>query len=293
MRFTERMGIKPVKNVIQTDSMDTDLRNGLWNLLTIYYWNGCENDLDSMYRDYIRHDSDFYHLFSIMWHAYFKVPIDTLPDEWTKIYKTIRDYFFSCSWGEVYDFIEFVPENFLRQYSDNKNKKFRSACNHILVKELSAYRFVGTQITHITSQEEISEIEQAMMTPLQPVNRHMNAALGHLADRKSPDYRNSIKESISAVEAMCQLVSGQPKATLGQALGKIESTTKVKLHQALRDAFSKMYGYTNDAEGIRHALLEEPSLEFEDAKFMLVSCSAFVNYLLAKMARAGIDLKTK
>jgi hypothetical protein len=48
-----------------------------------------------------------------------------------------------------------------------------------------------------------------------------------------------------------------------------------------------MYGYTSDAEGIRHALMDEPTLESEDAKFMLVSCSAFVNYLRSKAARAG------
>jgi hypothetical protein len=44
-----------------------------------------------------------------------------------------------------------------------------------------------------------------------------------------------------------------------------------------------MYGYTSDAEGIRHALLEEPTLEQADAIFMLVTCSAFVNYLRAKL----------
>jgi hypothetical protein len=51
-----------------------------------------------------------------------------------------------------------------------------------------------------------------------------------------------------------------------------------------------MYGYTSDAQGIRHALMDEPNLSFEDAKFMLVSCSAFVNYLIAKAAKAGISL---
>jgi hypothetical protein len=47
-----------------------------------------------------------------------------------------------------------------------------------------------------------------------------------------------------------------------------------------------MYGYTNDTEGIRHALLEEPTLDADDARFMLVSCSAFVNYLKSKVSKA-------
>lgn len=62
------------------------------------------------------------------------------------------------------------------------------------------------------------------------------------------------------------------------------------MHPALKGAFEKLYGYTSSAKGIRHALLDEPNLGFEDAKFMLVSCSAFVNYLKSKAAKAGINL---
>ncbi len=69
-----------------------------------------------------------------------------------------------------------------------------------------------------------------------------------------------------------------------------EIETKISLHPALKDAFSSLYGYTSDAEGIRHALLDEPNLSFEDAKFMLVSCSAFINYLISKAPKAGIKI---
>ena len=48
--------------------------------------------------------------------------------------------------------------------------------------------------------------------------------------------------------------------------------------------------YTSDAAGIRHALLEDPNLDAEDAKFMLVACSAFINYLWAKAAEANIKV---
>jgi hypothetical protein len=50
----------------------------------------------------------------------------------------------------------------------------------------------------------------------------------------------------------------------------------------LLKAFSSLYGYRNDADGIRHALLEESNLEKEDATFMLVVCSAFIGYLYEK-----------
>jgi hypothetical protein len=66
---------------------------------------------------------------------------------------------------------------------------------------------------------------------------------------------------------------------------------RINFHPALKEAFDKLYGWTSDAEGIRHGLglMEEPNLEFEDAKFMLVACSAFINFLLEKAAKAGIN----
>jgi len=96
----------------------------------------------------------------------------------------------------------------------------------------------------------------------------------------SPNYRNSIKESISAVEAMRQIITGT-KSTLGQAVKKLKDNG-VQIHPAFEGALDKMYGYTSDAEGIRHALLLESTLDSTDALLMLVSCSAFVNYLKGK-----------
>ena len=284
MLFSQRKGIKPVKSVMQVDSMDSDLRNGLWDALTIYYWDKVKDDWIS----YLKNEK-INTLFKRLWHNYFKKPIDTLKDYWPDIYKETREYFFNFNWYGVYDFVEFIANNFSDEYN-KVNPKFMDFCNSVLECELSAYRFVGGKITQITSKEEVSEIEEALETskPLKAVNTHLKRALDLLADRKSPDYRNSIKESISAVEAICNLITKEKKATLGQALKKIEN--KVSLHPALKNAFSSLYGYTSDTEGIRHALLNEPNLSLEDAKFMLVSCSAFINYLINKISRVGIKI---
>jgi len=182
------------------------------------------------------------------------------------------------------------PVNFQIIKREYNNKKFMEMCNSVLEAELSAYRFVGNEITQITSKEEIAEIEEALETPLKPVRTHLEDALKLLSNRKSPDYRNSIKESISSVEAICRIITRDEKATLGKALDKIETQGKIELHGALKKAFDSLYGYTSSSDGIRHSLLEESNLSFEDAKFMLVSCSAFVNYLIAKMSKAGIKI---
>jgi hypothetical protein len=161
--------------------------------------------------------------------------------------------------------------------------------NYILERERSGYRFVGSQLTPITNEQELSAIQNALELPreLNPVRQHIKAALERFSDRKNPDYRNSIKESISAVEAVCKIVTGLDNAMLPEALKRLEEKG-ISLHAALKKSFISLYGYTSDADGIRHALLEESSLDSDDAKVMLVSCSAFVNYLAAKASKAGV-----
>lgn len=267
--------------------MDDELRVSLWNELDSHYWSRAEPQI------LLEGETNrpILWLLQHIWSEYFKQPIDTIGNKWANPYKRLRNHFFSCSWNEVYDFVEFVANHY---YYDHVNEHFRERCNEVLKREVSGYTFIRDTIAPISSEEEVAEIEEALQTekPFGPVVIHLRSALDLFSDRDSPDYRNSIKESISAVEAMCILIAGSG-ATLGKALGAIQREGKVTLHPSLRQAFDNLYGYSSDADGIRHALMDEPDLSFEDAKLMLVSCSAFINYLKVKSAKAGIEIETK
>lgn len=66
------------------------------------------------------------------------------------------------------------------------------------------------------------------------------------------------------------------------ALKRLE-TNGLIINPILKQGFEKIYGWTNGEDGIRHALLEDrANADFNDAKFILVACSAFVNYLIGK-----------
>nr|WP_256833249.1 hypothetical protein [Pseudomonas oleovorans] len=281
MKFSQRAGITPTKKLMQIDSIDSELRNSLWSALTTAYWDNFDKPewyggrrVDHIIR------SNFRDLFDSLWLHFFKKPIDTIPAHYYGAgggLDTLRKYFFNSKWYEVYDFIEFVSE-----FAPNTSKdNFIILCNTFLETENSAYRFVAGKITEISSSDEISEIENALAqsTPYYGVRQHLSSAIAMLSDRTNPDYRNSIKESISAVESLCKTVSGQEKATLGAALKALEK--QGVMHPALKSAFSSLYGYTNDADGIRHALMEESILTSADARFMLISCSAFINYVIS------------
>ena len=270
--------------------MDEALKNGIWSLLGVFYWNkavystsitgygdsGCSLSSGS--------NRDLQTLCNDLWFSYFKKPLDQLSDDWEKVLQQLRDYFFKAQWFEVYDFIEFITNSFPHDYHET-NKGFMTECNHIFEREMGGYRFVGGQITKIVEEEEIKSIEKAIAESETLVTKHLRRSLELLSDRSNPDFRNSVKESISAVERLASHKTGEEHGTLGQLLKKLEG--RVELHPALKNAFSNLYGWTSDDSGIRHALSEKETVDFEDAKFMLVACSAFINYVEGKLKNSG------
>jgi hypothetical protein len=281
MKFSQRIGKRAVKTILQVESMDHDLKNRIWNVLIEDFFHKLEDG--NYHPTSIRKE-----VWKIIWKEFFKNTIDTIPTYCdTSIVSPgscthfFKEWFFKdAEWFEIYDFIEFIAGlkiwNFQNSYLD--------LLNEALEKVVAGYRIVNRKVMQITSESEVHEIEEAIDNSgdLKSVNIHFLAALDFLADRKNPDFRNSIKESISAVEAFCIIITGDKDATLGEALVEIEK--KHSLHKALKKAFSALYGFTSDAGGIRHALIDGDSeIEFVDAKFMLVSCSAFFNYLKTKL----------
>ncbi len=286
MSFSQRKGLKPLEKILQIEAIDNDLKNGLWNTFHICFWSKFRSTLiytSTKYTD----DSNLSSLFNKYWTDYFKTRIDTLPEYFNDAKKIVREYFYKAEWNEVYDFVEFSANN----GPDDLNKSFIRQCNIVLEKENSAYRFVDSILVEISSEEEIESIEDAFqsVSKYSGIKAHLNSAISMLADRKKPNYRNSIKESISAVEAISQLITGDKKATLGKAIKVLEK--EGLLHNALKSSFSSLYGYTSNSDGIRHAMLEESTLTFIDAKYMLVACTAFINYVLGKAAELNLEFE--
>lgn len=189
-------------------------------------------------------------------------------------------------WYNKFDLIEFTI-NVLRRSTLRGDGDYRQIVDMFIrilnatFKRLDyAYRIVDDQIVEITDEQELKAIEEAVKQS-STIRTHLSEALKLLSNRQSPDYRNSIKESISAVEALCREITGE--STLGEAL-KVWEKKGIKIPTFLKSGIEKFYIYTNDKRtGIRHALMEDTEAPtFEEAKFMLVSCSAFVNYIQGK-----------
>ena len=113
-----------------------------------------------------------------------------------------------------------------------------------------------------------------------PAAKHLRQAAEHIRSRK---YADAIRESIHAVESVARSISPDANKTLGPALNSLEKAGLLK-HPALKEAFSKLYGYTNDEPGIRHALDNKDTADVgvDEAVFMFGACASFAAYLSNK-----------
>ena len=146
-----------------------------------------------------------------------------------------------------------------------------------------AYRIVKNRIVEITSKDEIEAIDKALTTSVDGVKTHLQTALKLMsASQGKPDYRNSIKESISAVECLCREITGT--STLDDAL-KCLIKKGIVINPQMKQGFEKLYYYTSDKRtGIRHALMDDENAPTSaEATYMLITCSAFINYINTKL----------
>lgn len=175
----------------------------------------------------------------------------------------------------VFDFLEYFNSRFEKYFKYDLSENI----NKIFGIEFVGYRFVEFYIVEITNEDEIKEIEDALLVK-DDMAFHLNKAIEKLSNRENPDYENSIKESILAVEVYTDKLTGEK--TLGKAL-KVLEDKGIEINQQLKEAFIKLYAYTNSAKGVRHGGDRNSNgANFEEARFMLVTCSAFINYLKSK-----------
>ena len=86
MSFSQRIGKKPYKTIIQVDSMDNDLRVGLWNVLHLIY-------IVRLRKTTRLSQSPEADLFRGLWFNFFKLPLDEIPWETVELVKFLKKRF--------------------------------------------------------------------------------------------------------------------------------------------------------------------------------------------------------
>jgi hypothetical protein len=288
--FSERMGI-PEKS-IQLQSMDSALRIALWNSVQLYRQIVVD---EYKYKD-SSHESTVNY---VIWEYCLILPSDEKPhdddhgfgDRLNSFWTRVKSWFFSGSteWHQIYHMIEML---YLIRSTDELWNRYETHLNTTLKEHNSAYRFNEGVFAPLTSKLEIAEVSKSANPSHElfaMVGLHIKKALRHLSAKPVPDYENSMKESISAVESLCTTLSlkafGSAQPTLTPALQKVAK--ELFIHEKLESAYIDIFHYTSNHAGIRHGNKDGSHAEEGDARFMLVTCSAFCNFLIDRTIKRG------
>lgn len=283
--FSERYGYTKPSDVLIREDITKEIENSICS---------CYDVLDDFLRRNYSYNSETYKQMELyLWTDFLNerrndfygdygghmiVATQVVKDKKFKWYEKLNLVEMSVKWLYAMSEKDFDLRKITRDFTILINQEFE--------RHNYAYRFVDKEIIEIVSKEEITAIEHAINKSESNVRLHLQTALNLLAKKPKGDYRNSIKESISAVEAVCRELTG--KNTLGDALDEL-AKAGVEIPKVLKLGFEKLYGYTNNKEtGIRHALMDNDGAyipSYAETIFMMVSCSAFINYLYAKKAK--------
>jgi hypothetical protein len=159
--------------------------------------------------------------------------------------------------------------------------------NRILESRGCAYRFIAEHLVPLTNTAEATEVMRGAESAIPDVGAHIREAAKLLPPNADASPRDSIRESIAAVEAALRHFNGTSTTTLTEGLTAFEHKHG-PLHASLRQGLAMLYAYTADESGVRHALTEETDgVTGDDARFMLTTCSAFTNYLVTLSANTS------
>jgi hypothetical protein len=277
LTFEQAEGIEPLPSQLKLREVSPKLRAVLWSQIHNYLTDATDSVYGDAYLDepwsIILKDEHVYRRHRM---------VDDFENNPERLIQQTRSVFETGNYASIFGWLEFVLKH--------------PACPINFAKELegtlrycrAAYRVIdGKVICPIASDTEHSTIVQAFAdlaaNQFNGARSHLRNAASHLT---SGAYADSVRESIHAVEAVGRTLD--PSAdVLSKALAKLEQ--KISIHPAMKSGFTKLYAYTSDEGGIRHALLEDAAkVDEADALFMLGACAAFVSYLINKARLSGL-----
>ncbi|MBR1575548.1 MAG: hypothetical protein IJ654_03760 [Bacteroidales bacterium] len=188
-------------------------------------------------------------------------------------------------WFRKLDLIEFV---LARVESATLRERFISELTERFESLGFGYRILNGCVVDTVSEPELKAIDDAILKSRKAISNHLAKALELHTKRPKGDYVNSIKESISAVEAMVRLDTGE--LNFKDAVKALKKKS-IQLQPRMEEALIKLYAYTNQPDtGIRHPLMETDSNYVPtsaESLYMLITCSALVNYVKTKKTAAN------
>ena len=279
LTFSQRYGYEPLPEPMRLEKISEDVRREIWNAIR-------EQLLG--YRQYYPGATVRYRLNSAgrsfserVLGKLKRVPEDEINTTYGNVRDTLRETALHGDFNRVLDLVEVLVNDrgTTGKMKERLGELFNQSGAYRLDVETRPYRFFP-QASREQGESAKRSIEILRKSGMEGAVAHLRGAAEHINIQQ---YADSIADSIRAVESVARVIDPRASKTLTPALKSLERDGLIR-HSALREGFSKLYGYTNDEEGIRHALLarDGPDAGLDEAMFMFGACASFAAYLASK-----------
>lgn len=266
--FEQAEGVEPLPAQLGLKQISQVLRARLWQIFLIHVDDemgaiGLRTNLGPIWRT----------LFKDYCVSKLGMFSDEVGDRRTDFIDRLKPSFQQGQYSEVLGTVEW----FVRRASESSLRKLVQS---VLEEEYCAYRLIDLSIVPIATAEE----GRVFVTALSDLSRpQLGGARAHLLQAGSMltagKFADSVRDSIHAVESVARTLTGE--SSLAKSLQELSKGHP--LHPALKNGFNNIYGYTSDANGIRHPMIGDdgPAVGEAEAIFMLGACAAFVTFLVS------------
>ena len=283
--FSQRYGYENVLKPMQLEELSDDLRREIWNaiwklLLSQRHTKAISTLIGTITTYYFSEETQRF-LGSVLGKL-LKKPEDEIDTSYDEVIDQFKSLMLQGSFNEVLDLVEILAND-----SEAKDEEFVNRISELFEIHVAAYwldtcnypyKFFprSNEAQGEATREAIKTIRDGGM---EGAETHLRDAAAHI---NAQQFADSISDSIHAVESVARQIDPKSKP-LGPALNFLEKAGLVK-HPALKEAFSKLYGYTSDEQGIRHSLTDKnsPDVDLDEAMFMFEACASFAAYLVNK-----------
>lgn len=283
--FSQRYGYQSLPKPMQAEELSDDLRRELWNLFSDVLSGSI---ILSPYGNSRSFSLEAQIWIQCLLGKLLRKPKDEIDMDCDWVIAAFKERIYNpnCPFYITLDVVEsFVNTEEFEEIYGPDFESYIDDIRQLFEVHMAAYYLSKGRPYQIISRSNLAQgkatgqaIETVRDSGMEGADTHLRRSVEHL---NTQQYADSIRESIHAVESVARTICPD-KNTLGDALKSLERKGLV-VHPALKEAFQKLYAYSNDEQGIRHALLEdEAKVGLDEALFMFGACASFAAFLVAK-----------
>lgn len=278
LSFSQAQGYEELPAPLKLEELSSEARTQIWNLL-YFSLKRCEQ----RHEPYGASVNGAWERILRRMHCFHD---NRALDDWSRDFdknrRMLRDHIESAPFNHVFDRLQFImrDRDCPLDFKSDLKRAFET-CGLAYTIEKGPPPTILPAVTREEGVVLVQSLQSLRKAGLGGSATHLRNAAQEIINR---DSAAAIRESIHAVESVARQIDPKASKTLSPALKSLEK--QGKLHPALKDALSKLYGYTSDEQGIRHALLEKTTSKagMNEAVFMLGACASFASYLWRKHA---------